>query len=431
MSMPEGALDPMYEWARELFPITRSLTGEGVRETLAYLQRLLPGLQVHSVASGTPAFDWTVPNEWNIRDAFIADRSGRRIVDFRQSNLHVVGYSTPVEGWYSREELDRHLHSLPGQPDAIPYVTSYYSPAWGFCLSHRQRGTLGDDQYFVKIDSDLEPGVLNYGELLLPGRESREVLLSTYVCHPSLANNELSGPVVATALARWLERLPERRFSYRIIFVPETIGSIVYLSRHLEHLKRHVAAGFVLTCVGDERAYSYLPSRRGNTLADRAARLAFRDLGIAPVTYSFLDRGSDERQYCSPRVDLPVCSIMRSRYTVYPEYHTSLDNLDLISQAGLGGAFRVYRRALELLEANRIYEAVVPCEPQLGKRGLYPSLSKVGGAEHLRTMMNLLAYADGGSDLLAIADTIGADALECAAVARELTDHQLLRVVAE
>jgi aminopeptidase-like protein len=430
-SAGESGLDPMYQWARELFPIARSLTGDGVRQTLAYLQGLLPGLETHSVPSGTKAFDWNVPNEWNIRDAFIADSTGRRVVDFAKSNLHVVGYSTPVEGWYSRAELDPHLHSLPDIPEAIPYVTSYYSPTWGFCLSQRQRDALTDGRYFVKIDSDLKPGVLNYADLVLEGRESREVLLSTYVCHPSLANNELSGPVVATALARWVAGLPNRRFTYRFVFIPETIGSIVYLSRNLDHLKSKVVAGFVVTCVGDERAYSFLPSRRGNTLADRAARLSFRDLGIAPVNYSFLDRGSDERQYCSPGVDLPVCSIMRSKYGVYPEYHTSLDNLDLISQAGLSGAFGVYRRAIELLEANRTYQATVPCEPQLGKRGLYPSLSKVGGAENLRTMMNLLAYADGGSDLLAIAETIGADALECAKVAGTLTDHQLLRIIDE
>jgi aminopeptidase-like protein len=425
----DDAAAPMYAWAQDLFPIARSLTGEGVRETLAYLQRLMPGLQTRSVPSGTRAFDWTVPNEWNIRDAFIADRSGRRVVDFAASNLHVVGYSTPVEGWYPRAELERHLHSLPDMPEAIPYVTSYYSPTWGFCVSQKQRETLRDDQYFVKIDSELGPGVLNYGELVLEGRERREVLLSTYVCHPSLGNNELSGPVVATALARWLAALPDRRYTYRILFIPETIGSIVYLSQHLDHLKKNTVAGFVLTCVGDERTYSFLPSRRGDTLADRAARLAFRDLGISPTLYSFLDRGSDERQYCSPGVDLPVCSIMRSKYGVYPEYHTSLDNLDLISQAGLEGAFRIYRRTLELLEANRTYQAVVPCEPQLGKRGLYPSLSKAGGAAHLRTMMNLLAYADGELDLLGIADKIGSDALECASVADTLARHQLLKII--
>lgn len=419
----------MYRWASDLFPIARSLTGEGVRQTLTYLQKLMPGLEVHAVPSGTKAFDWTVPDEWNIKDAFIADRSGRRIVDFKQSNLHVVGYSTPVAGWYARADLERHLHSLPEMPDAIPYITSYYSRTWGFCLSQKQREGLRDDRYFVKIDSELKPGVLNYGELVLEGREKSEILLSTYICHPSLANNELSGPVVATALARWLDGLPERQFTYRILFLPETIGSILYLSRHLAHMKEKVIAGFVVTCVGDVRTYSFLPSRHGNTLADRAARLAFRDLGLSYLPYSFLERGSDERQYCSPGVDLPVCSIMRSKYGAYPEYHTSFDDLSLISQEGLAGAFHVYRRTLELLEANRTYHAVIPCEPQLGERGLYPLVSTRKSKEQVEAMLNLLAYADGSGDLLSIAETIGVDALDCANMATTLTAHQLLKVI--
>jgi aminopeptidase-like protein len=423
-------VDPMHQWATDLFPIARSLTGPGVRQTLAYLQKLAPELTVQSIPSGSTAFDWTVPPEWTIRDAFIANAAGERVVDFRKSNLHVMGYSHPIEGWFSREELDKHLYSLPEMPTAIPYVTSYYAPRWGFCISHEQRQRLGDARYFVKVDSTLDPqGVLNYGEIVLPGESSAEVLLSTYVCHPSLANNELSGPVVATALARWLSGLDRRRHTYRIIYIPETIGSITYLSRHLDHLKRHVVAGFVLTCVGDERAYSFLPSRRGNTLADRAARQAFRDLGIEPVTYSFLDRGSDERQYCSPGVDLPVCSIMRTKYGIYPEYHTSLDDLTLVTQTGLEGALDVYKRALELLEANRTYAAVTPCEPQLGKRGLYPTTSTKTSGEQVRTMMNVLAYADGTNDLLTLADKIGADTLECAAIAEKLRAHDLLRVV--
>ncbi len=419
--------DPMHDWAVDLFPIARSLSGPGVRETLAYLQQLVPELEVHAVPSGTKAFDWTVPPEWTIRDAHIDDEAGRRVVDFRKSNLHVVGYSIPVRETLTREELEPHLHSLPDMPKAIPYVTSYYAPRWGFCLTHEQRQTLGPGRYSVSIDSDLKPGVLNYGEIVLPGQSRSEVLLSTYVCHPSMANNELSGPVVTAALARWLKSLPNRRHTYRIVFLPETIGSILYLSRHLEHLKRHVVAGYVVTCVGDERAYSYLPSRDGNTLADRAARSAFRDLALSPITYSFLDRGSDERQYCSPGVDLPVCSIMRSKYGVYPEYHTSLDNLTLVTQRGLEGAFSVYRRALELIEANAVYMAVTPCEPQLGKRGLYPTISTKTSGQQVRTMMNVLAYADGKSDLLTLAETIGAPALECAAIAEKLAAHDLLR----
>jgi aminopeptidase-like protein len=320
------------------------------------------------------------------------------------------------------DALQPHLHSLPDQPDAIPYVTSYYSRRWGFCLTGRARQALAPGRYRAVIDATLAAGELNYGELILPGREPAEVLLSTYVCHPSMANNELSGPVVAAALARWLAALPDRRLTYRIVFLPETIGSIVYLSKHLAHLKARVIAGFVLTCMGDERAWSFLPSRLGGTLADRAAlHVLERDVG-AFDQYSFLDRGSDERQYCSPLVDLPVVSIMRSKYGTYPEYHTSLDNLDLVTQAGLDGSLAVMKRCLETLEANETFIAAQPCEPQLGRRGLYPTLSTRGSGQAVRAMMNLIAYADGQHDLLAIADRIGEHVLDCAPVAARLLE---------
>ncbi len=419
----------MHTWASDLFPIHRSITGAGVRETLAYLGNLLPGLLIHAVPSGTQAFDWTVPDEWTIRDAYIADEAGNKVVDYNNHNLHVVAYSEPVDTWLSLTELDEHLYSLPEQPDAIPYITSYYNRHWGFCLPHHQREALAAGRYHVVIDSSLQPGVLNYGELILPGQDDSEVLLSTYICHPSMANNELSGPVVTAALAQWLQKLVNRRHTYRIVFVPETIGAIVYLSKHSAYMKRKTIAGFEVSCVGDDRAYSFLPSRKSGTLADRVAEQTLKQHGVNYSGYSFLNRGADERQYCSALIDLPVVSIMRTKYGAYPEYHTSLDDLSVISPAGLKGAFDVLQNCLQALEVNYVYRATMPCEPQLGRRGIKPLLS----TKHLvvpRTLMNILAYADGRTDLLAISEIIGVDVMECAAAAVRLEQDGLLEKVA-
>jgi len=423
INQPSG--EKMFKWAADLFPICRSITGPGVRQTLAYLKKELPDLVVHSVATGTPAFDWEIPDEWTIRDAYIEDESGKRIVDFIKSNLHVVGYSTPIDLWLDLAELDAHLHSVPDKPSAIPYVTSYYTRTWGFCISHEQRQALKPGRYRAVIDSDLKPGILNYAELVIHGDTAEEILLSTYVCHPTMANNELSGPVVTTALAQWLLSLPRRRYTYRIVFVPETIGAIVYLSRNAEHMKKCTVAGFVLTCVGDDRTYSYLPSRKGGTLADRAAEHVLKHIAGKYDRYSYLERGSDERQYCSPGIDLPVCSVMRSKYGTYPEYHTSLDDLSVITPGGLSGAFGTYARIIELIEMNRTYKEVFPCEPRLGKRGLYNMTS----LDKSDLLVNILAYADGSADLIALAELIGEDAIKVDAVAQTLLAAKLLQIV--
>lgn len=417
----------LHEWMRDLFPICRSITGPGVRQTLEYFQRLLPELKIHAVPSGTTAFDWTVPDEWTIREAWVEHEDGTRVIDFARHNLHVVGYSEPVDLWMDLKDLDKHLHSEPRLPDAIPYVTSYYERRWGYCLSDNTRKALRPGKYHAFIDATLAPGELNYGELIIPGIQQEEILLSTYVCHPSMANNELSGPVIAVALAQWLMSLPERRYTYRILFVPETIGAIVYLSRNLEALKANTIAGFVLTCLGDDRTFSFLASRLDGTLADRAARHTLRHLASDYTEYSFLDRGSDERQYCSPGVDLPVCSIMRSKYGTYPEYHTSLDNLDLVTAQGLSDSLEVLRRCIETIEANEIYRATVLCEPQLGKRGLYATVSRHGSYDmNSRLIKDVLAYCDGSHDTIALAERLGRPAWDVSQVCIRLAAAGLL-----
>ncbi|WP_303448773.1 DUF4910 domain-containing protein [Colwellia sp. 1_MG-2023] len=420
----------MYQWATDLFPICRSLTGQGVRDTLTYLQKEIPELTIESIKSGEQVFDWQVPLEWNIKQAFIENELGERVIDFAHSNLHVMGYSEPIDKIMDLEELNSHLYSLPKQPDAIPYITSYYQRRWGFCLTENQRKSLSPGKYRVKIESSLEAGVLNYGQLLIKGKSKKEILLSTYICHPSLANNELSGPVVTTALAQWLASLADTQYSYRIIFVPETIGAITYLSRHLEHMKTNTIAGFVVTCVGDNNDYSFVPSRSENSLADKVALHALNNSVKSFQHYTFLQRGSDERQYCAPGVDLPVCSVMRTKYGEYPEYHTSLDNLDVISPEGLQGGFNILQQCLILLENNHRYQVTVFCEPQLGKRGLYPTLSSMTeDYTDVITMMDFIAYCDGKHDLIDIANKINCYAINLVSLAKRLSDEGLLKKI--
>lgn len=420
----------MYALAERLFPICRSITGAGVRETLSILKERLPGIAVHEIPTGTKCLDWTVPKEWSVKDAYVIDPNGRKILSFKESNLRLVGYSTAINTTMSLEQLNRHLHSLPEQPDAIPYVTSYYAERWGFCLSENERLALVPGDYHVVIDSLLFDGHLTYGELIVPGDTAEEIFLSTYICHPSLGNNELSGPVVTSFLCCWLKGLTRRHYTYRIVFIPETIGSIVYISKMREHLIEKVVAGFNVTCVGDDRTYSYLPSRRESSLADRAALHVLKHLYPDFKRYTYLDRGSDERQYCSPGINLPMTTIMRSKYGEYPEYHTSLDNLDVISPAGLQGGFESIRRSIEALEVNKVYRMTVFGEPQLGKRGLYPTISTKGSATAVRTMMNLIAYCDGSKDLLAIADIIGSPIWELTPLVHRLVKEGLLQKIA-
>jgi len=419
----------IYKWVEDLFPICRSLTGNGVRETLKYFQNLLPELQIHEVPSGTKVFDWTVPDEWNIYDAYIADEQGNRIVDFKEHNLHVMGYSEPVDEIMTFKELDQYLYSLPELPNAIPYVTSYYERRWGFCITENQRDKLRinpEAKYHIKIDSTLEPGNLTYGELIIPGSTDKEIFYSTYICHPSMANNELSGPTVTTAIAQYIASIKKRKYTYRIIFIPETIGSITYLSMHAKDMINKTIAGFNVNCLGDEHTYSHLPSKQENSLADRVARHVLSHHADDYIQWSFLERGSDERQYCSPGIDLPVTSIMRSKYGTYPEYHTSLDDLSFVTANGLQGSYEAHIKCIEVLEENEKFKSKVYCEPQLGKRGLYPTISRTNTYQTIEDMMNIIIYSDGNNDLLSIAELSGVYVGKLIPIAKKLLEEDLL-----
>lgn len=416
----------MYALAERLFPLNRSITGDGTRKTLAILKEYIPELVMHEVPSGTQAFDWEVPLEWNVKEAWVEYEDGERVIDFADNNLHLLGYSVPVDKLLNLEQLQKYLYSLPDMPNAIPYITSYYAKKWGFCLTQSQRDAMREGMYRVYIDSELHNGSMSYADIVLPGQTKNEVLLSTYICHPSMANNELSGPCVTVALVNWLQSLAARKYTYRVVFVPETIGSIVYISRHLGHLKKYTKAGYNITCVGDERCYSFLPSRNGETVSDRVAKHVLRHVDKNHKVYSYLQRGSDERQYCSPGVDLPIASIMRSKYDEYPEYHTSLDDLSLISEKGLFGAFSALRHAIEIIENDCIPKINTLCEPKLGKYNLYPTTSTKDTRARVQSMMNLIAYADGRHTLLEIAEIINEPFWEIWSIYNSLKDKGLM-----
>jgi aminopeptidase-like protein len=415
---------PMYDLVRRLFPICRSITGEGVRDTLRIVGELIP-LTVHEVASGTRAFDWTVPREWNIRDAYIANAHGDRVVDFRCNNLHVVSYSTPVRRTMPLGELQRHLHSLPDQPDLIPYRTSYYEETWGFCLSHHQRQSLPDGDYEVVIDSTLADGSLTYGECLLPGASNDEVLIYTHTCHPSLANDNLSGIAVCTFLARQLMSA-RRRYSYRFVFAPGTIGSLVWLSRHADRVSR-VRHGLVAVLLGDSGSLRYKRSRIGNAEVDRVVQHALKRSGATYDVEAFSPYGYDERQFGSPGFNLPVGRLSRSPNSGYPEYHTSADNLALIRPESLADSLSVCVQIVEILEGNRRFLNTSPFgEPQLGRRGLYRPMGGVSVPERETAMLWTLNRSDGAHSLLDIADEAGLDFELIRRTADELLDAGLL-----
>jgi aminopeptidase-like protein len=415
----------------ELFPICRSITGNGVRQTLEILGRRIP-LLIREVPSGTRVLDWTVPKEWNIRDAWIKDLSGRRIVDFRANNLHVVSYSVPVRARMSLADLKTHLFSLPERPDWVPYRTSYYNEAWGFCVTHRTLEQLTEAEYDVCIDSTLTDGSLTYGECIVPGESTDEVLLSCHICHPSLCNDNLAGISLAMALVQHLQALPRRHYTYRILFIPGTIGSITWLAGNREHLDR-VKYGLVISCVGHGAKFTYKRSRRGDAEIDKIVAYVLEHSGRPYEIQEFFPWGYDERQFCSPGFDLPVGCLMRAPHATFPEYHTSADNLEFVDATTLLESLDAYREVVTMIEANRTYVNQEPYgEPQLGKRGLYAA---IGGdrksAERQLTMLWVLNLADGQHSLLDIAKRARISFGDAHATALVLEQHGLLKPAAK
>ena len=405
---------------KELFPICRSLTGSGNLKTLKILKREIPKLNIKKIKSGTKVFDWTVPPQWDISDAYIKDQDNNRIIDFKKNNLHLVGYSKPFKKIITKKNLLKNLYSIEKLPDAIPYVTSYYKKAWGFCLSHNSLKKLNKDysdnhKFKVCINSKFKKnGHMHYAEYLIPGKSKKEILISTYICHPSMANNELSGPLVALGLIRHFQN-QKNKISLRFIFIAETIGSIAYISTNLKNIKKNVLGGINLTCVGDERNYSLLMSKYKDSILDKVAKKVLKKNNIKYKSYSFLERGSDERQFSSPGVDLPFISVMRTKYGKFPEYHTSLDNFDLVTNRGLSGSINIIRKIIknlfnyneEMFKKETILRKKISknprtniiCEPFLTKRKMYPTLSRTVWNQNIRNYLNFIQYADGFNSL--------------------------------
>lgn len=405
----------LIKFCQDLYRIPRSITGHGVQYTLNYIKSYVP-IEIKNVKSGTKVFDWEIPPEWNINKAYVINlKTKKKVIDFENHNLHIMGYSKAINQIMTFDELDKKLHYLKEQPNAIPYVTSYYKKRWGFCVSFNDYKKLDRNaKYQVVIDSNFkENGNLTYGELLIKGKSDEEIFFSTYVCHPQMVNNELSGPAVLTGIAKTLINRTNH-YSYRFVFIPETIGSITYLSKNLNHLKKYVVGGYNVTCVGDERAWGLIPSRYGNNISDKIAYHVLKSHYPNFTHYSWLDRGSDERQYCAPGIDLPISSVTRSKYGEYPEYHTSLDNFDLVTKKGLTESLEFYLKCINIFEKNFINPKMnVLCEPNLGKRGLYSTLSTKNSGKIERNMSNFISFCDGTNSILDISELCKIEFDEC------------------
>jgi len=419
--------------AKKLFPINRSLTGEGNRKTLSILKDICSNLIIKSFKSQKKVFDWTIPNEWMVNDAYILTPDNKKICSFKKNNLHLVGYSQAIKKKINLKELQHNLYSLPKQPSAIPYITSYYENTWGFCISHNERKKLKKGIYQIVIDTKFKNGKLNYGEIFFKGSLKKEIFFSTYICHPSMANDEISGMVVAIFLANYIQR-KNRKYSYRFLFNPETIGSIAYLHKNIKHLKNEMLAGYVLSCVGDERCFSFLPSKYGNTPSDKIAKKILNKMKTKKLTYDWNERGSDERQFCAPFVDLPVSSVMRSKYMEYPEYHTSLDKIGtVVTNKGLIQSINFYKKVIDSFENLYFPVATKICEPFMTKYKLYSTIkNKSSDSINIISnskIMNFLTWCDGNNSLDEIAEKINLKKESTVKLFKLLIKKKLIKVL--
>lgn len=409
-------IEKYFNIGKKLFPINRSITGKGTLKSLNLISSNFKNFRIKNFNCGKKVFDWKIPSEWNVADAYILDKNNKKIVDFKKNNLHLVGYSKKTFLTLNKKNLLKKLHSLKKYPNAIPYITSYYKKYWGFCVTEKFKKSIiknysSTDMFKIHIKSNFNrKGLLNYGEYFLKGRVKKEILISTYICHPSMANNELSGPIVSMALMSYFANL-RNYYSIRFLFIPETIGSIAYISKNLSKLKSNVLCGFNITCIGDELNHSYILSKYKDSPSDEALLNSYKILKIKkPLEFSFLERGSDERQYNSPGVDLKVTSVFRTKFKEFKEYHTSLDNFNFITKKGIRGGFNVIKKAIQIIQKKRYPSSKILCEPFLTKRNLYPTLSKAEKV-NMKTsnILNFLQYSDGKNSLEKISKLIKTD----------------------
>ena len=423
----------IYKLAQKLWPYNRSLAGEENRKTLKILRKVNHKLKIIEFKSGQKVYDWQVPDEWNVKDAWIKNKLGKKIIDFKKNNLHLVNYSIPIKKKIQTKELKKKIYSLKNKPNAVPYVTSYYEKNWGFCMSFNDLKKLKEKNYFVNINSKFKKGSMSVGEIIIPGKSSKQILISTYICHPSMANNELSGPCLSIYLSKWIMK-KKRKYTYRFVFLPETIGSITYIKKNFRTLKKNVISGLNITCVGDHKNYSFLPSRKGNSILDKIIIEVFRKNKIKFKKYDWKSRGSDERQYCWPNTDLSVSSLMRSKYHEYPEYHSSLDNLkNLVTSKGLGTSFNIYKKVIKLLENKDFPISTTFCEPMLSKLNLYPKIGNNNKINKLKIkskiILNILSYCDGSNSVEEISSKCDLSVNKCKKILNFLVKKKLVKII--